>query len=567
MKVTGQSVPLVIYLFVGARPAFPIILKSSSFESLRRMSNTADVVPIISPRESRLRPGLQLWQGVILLALMVWLYAAITFHLAQTWITDLNYQHGIFVPLFVAFVIWQDRKRLREIPVSPSWTGLAFIALAMLMAIFGTLGAELSFPRASLVILLAGLILLFRGWKFFRAVLFPWAFLFLMIPIPVLLMNHITFPLQLLASKLATGLLELAQVPVLREGNLLHLATRTEPLDVAEACSGIRSMLTLVTLSMIYGYLLEPRIWVRVALVVLAFPIAIIANSFRIFGTGMLVESGHPDLAEGFLHTFSGEVIFVAALVMLFVCHRLMVRMVGAPKKTVEPETVAPPVAPFAGESTANASLRFALAVALMLPAAVALQAVSRPEYFPARTPLSSFPLQIDGWSGTPGVIAEEDLKILGYPEYVIPTYDNALRPEPWIQLYIAYYSSQRAGDTIHSPDHCLPGAGWIPTSRETIQIPLANGAGFRANRYVVEKGLDRLLVLYWFQAHGREVASEYSAKYYLVADSIHMNRSDGALVRIITPMMDGETAVQAQARLMGLGSKIIPMLDSYIPR
>jgi exosortase D (VPLPA-CTERM-specific) len=531
------------------------------------MSNTAEVVPLLSAQENRLRLGLQRWQSLALLLLAVWLYAAITFHLAHTWLTDSNFQHGMFVPLFVAFVVWKDRKWLQAIPVSPSWWGLAFIAFAMLMLLVGTLGAELSLPRASLVFLIAGLIILFRGWGFFRAVLFPWAFLFLMIPIPVLLMNQITFPLQLLASKLATGLLQWAQVPVLREGNLLYLATRNEPLDVAEACSGIRSMLTLVTLSLIYGYLLESRIWVRAALVALAFPIAIVANSFRIFGTGMLVQYGHPDLAEGFLHEFSGEVIFVVALVMLFFCHRLIVRVFGPGSKTDEQAHIVPPRTSFRERRPIQVSLRFALAVALMLPAAVILQAASRPEYFPSRAQLSSFPSQIDSWTGTSESIDPQSLELLGHPEYVIYTYENTARPEPWIQLYIAYYASQRAGDTIHSPNHCLPGAGWIPTSRKIVEIEGAEGASFPANRYVVEKGVDRQLVLYWFQAHGREVASEYGAKYYLIADSIRMNRSDGALVRFMTPMLDGETAEQAQSRVMGLGSKTIPMFGSYIPR
>jgi exosortase len=161
---------------------------------------------------------------------------------------------------------------------------------------------------------------LFQGWAFFRAVLFPWAVLTLMIPIPNLILQQITFPLQLVASKLATVLLELVGVPVLRQGNVIVLASM--PLDVAEACSGIRSLLTLVTLAIIYGYLMESRIWVRIALACSAVPIAVAANSFRIFGTGLLVQYWDPDKAEGFFHTFSGWLIFVVALMLLFAVHR-----------------------------------------------------------------------------------------------------------------------------------------------------------------------------------------------------------------------------------------------------
>jgi exosortase len=296
------------------------------------MSNSVEVAPLLSTREGRLSSGLPRWQGVTLLLLMAWLYAAILARLFLQWVgpsRDLNFEHGIFVPLFALFVLWQDRKRLKAIAAEPSWAGLPLVVLSLLMLVLGVLGAELFFSRMSLLVLLAGLIILFQGWTFFRVILFPWAFLILMIPIPNLILQQVTFPLQLLASKLATGLLELVGVPVLRQGNVIYLAAM--PLDVAEACSGIRSLLTLVTLAIIYGYLMETRIWVRVVLTIAAVPIAVAANSFRIFGTGLLVQYWDPDKAEGFFHTFSGWLIFLVALIMLFALHRL-ISLVWAPK-------------------------------------------------------------------------------------------------------------------------------------------------------------------------------------------------------------------------------------------
>ena len=212
-------------------------------------------------------------------------------------------------------------------------------------------------------------------------------------------------------------------------------------------------------------------------------------------------------------------------------------------------------------------SLRFGIAWALMLATALVLQAHSRGEYFPPRASLSSLPLQIDGWMGIDSVLDQQTLDILGPGEFLVRDYDNASQPQPWINLYIAYFPTQRAGDTIHSPNHCLPGAGWIPTSREVIRIARRDGSSFPVNRYVVSKSGERQLVLYWFQAHGRAVASEYWAKYYLVSDSIRMNRSDGGLVRLMTPILDGESPDVAQARMMKLGSQFLPLLDSYIPR
>lgn len=262
------------------------------------------------------------WQGGALLLLLIWLYASILSRLFAQWMNDPNFSHGIFVPLFALFVLWQGRKRLLQVEAAPSWSGLPLIVVGLLMLMLGVLGAELFFSRTSLLVLLAGLIVLFQGWAFFRAVLFPWAILILMIPIPSLLLQKVTFPLQLLASRLSSDFLPLCGVPVLREGNVIVLPSM--PLEVAEACSGIRSLLSLVTLAIIYGYLMDKRTWVRVVLAVSAVPIAVAANGFRIFGTGLLVQYWDPDKAQGFFHAFSGWLIFVASLIMLFALHRII---------------------------------------------------------------------------------------------------------------------------------------------------------------------------------------------------------------------------------------------------
>jgi len=262
------------------------------------------------------------WQGAVLLVLIGWLYASILGRLVAQWWSDPNFSHGFFVPAFALFVLWQDRSRLVSLPRSPSWWGLLIVAMALCVLVVGVLGAELFLSRLSLLLLLAGLVVFFLGWNYFRAVLFPWAFLILMIPIPAIIFNQITFPLQILASKVASGALPLCGVPVLREGNVIHLPAM--PLEVAEACSGIRSLLSLATLAIIYGYLMETRQWVRVVLALASVPIAVAANSLRIVGTGLLVQYWDPEKAEGFFHTFSGWLIFVVSLVMLFLFHQFL---------------------------------------------------------------------------------------------------------------------------------------------------------------------------------------------------------------------------------------------------
>jgi exosortase len=277
------------------------------------------------PEISRPAPALPAllpwWQVAVLAAFSLWLYARTLVHLISQWWHDPNFSHGFFVPLFSAFVIWQERDRLRRIQAKPSWSGLLLIAFALCVLIAGQLGAELFLARVSLIFLAAGLILLFLGWKYLGALAFPLAFLFLMIPIPAIIFNQITFPLQLLASRVAAAILPLFSVPILREGNVIVLPSMA--LEVAEACSGIRSLMSLVTLAIIYGYLIEKRVAIRWLLAIAAIPIAVAANSARIIGTGLLVQYWDPDKAEGFFHLFSGWLIFVVSLVMLYLLHGL----------------------------------------------------------------------------------------------------------------------------------------------------------------------------------------------------------------------------------------------------
>jgi exosortase len=196
------------------------------------------------------RGAMPLWQAGVLAALALCLYWSTLLHLIAQWWHDPNFSHGFFVPLFSAFVIWQERGRLARIVARPSWSGAGALLLGLAALIVGRLGAELFLDRASMLLVMAGVVILFAGWNLFRAVLFPWAFLLLMIPIPAIVLNQITFPLQLLASQVAATVLPVLGVPVLREGNVIYLAGMA--LEVAEACSGIRSLMSLLTLAIIY---------------------------------------------------------------------------------------------------------------------------------------------------------------------------------------------------------------------------------------------------------------------------------------------------------------------------
>ena len=263
-----------------------------------------------------------LTQLLLLISLVAVLYFHTVVGLAADWWTDPNASHGLIVPFVCAWIIWRQRDRIISAPVEPNWWGLAVIFTGVVVFLAGVFGAEVFLSRVSLLILLAGLAVQLRGGPFFRALLFPWALLFLTIPLPAIILNEVAFPLQLLASRLASSLLDLLGVPVLLQGNVIQLPSIT--LDVVEACSGLRSLVSLITLAVIYGYLFESSMWRRCLLVAIAVPIAVMANGVRIMGSGLLGQYWDPQKAEGFFHLFSGWLVFLFSLLFLFLFHALL---------------------------------------------------------------------------------------------------------------------------------------------------------------------------------------------------------------------------------------------------
>jgi exosortase len=290
--------------------------------------STTGVLPL-EQRSIRFGTPWAIWTGV-LSALLLVLYGPILKALVLDWWNDPNYGHGFLVPVFAGYVLWRERERLRQIPLKPANSGLLVMLFAIALLLAGSLGAELFTSRTSLLFLIAGIVLFLAGWKMLRAVSFPLAFLILMIPIPVLIFNEVAFPLQILASRFATFWLHLFNVPVLREGNLIILPNYT--LEVVDACSGIRSLMTLITLAIAYGYFAESRRWARYLLVLLMIPIAIVSNAIRIMGAGVLTLHFGKEAAEGFFHEFSGWVIFVAAMILMFACHWVLRKLPGGKK-------------------------------------------------------------------------------------------------------------------------------------------------------------------------------------------------------------------------------------------
>lgn len=258
----------------------------------------------------------------IIAALLVAIYYHIAAKLVYDWYTIPDYSHGFLVPLFAGYLIWDKKAKLSTVPVEPTWRGLSLIVLGIILLILGVYGVELFTTRMSFLFLMAGLIWTFFGSRMLRELRFPLLVLILAIPIPAIIFNHITFPLQLMASRIASNILPMLGVPVLQEGNVIQLPVMK--LEVAEACSGIRSLMSLFALAVFYGYFLERTTSRRTILALASIPIAVAANVVRIVGTGLCVQYWDPDKALGFFHEFSGWVMFVISLCCLYLVHRTM---------------------------------------------------------------------------------------------------------------------------------------------------------------------------------------------------------------------------------------------------
>ena len=260
-------------------------------------------------------------------ALVLILYGQVFRSMVQQWWNDPNYGHGFFVPVFAAYILWRERCRRREVPIRTSNWGLPVMLSAIGLLILGTLGAEHFTARVSLLILISGIIVFLAGWQVLRSVAFPIGYLVFMVPLPAIIYYELTFPLQMIASRLgANGLIALG-VPTIREGNLLILPNCT--LEVVEACSGIRSLLSLLAAVVGYVYLAEPSTWKRCVLVAATVPIVIVSNGFRLVATGVLSFFFGPGVDSGLVHTGFGLVFFALAFLSILSVHRLIRHFTG----------------------------------------------------------------------------------------------------------------------------------------------------------------------------------------------------------------------------------------------
>ncbi|HTP40151.1 MAG TPA: VPLPA-CTERM-specific exosortase XrtD [Steroidobacteraceae bacterium] len=500
--------------------------------------------------------------GVVTLALMF----RGTFPLIwQHWHRE-EYSYGYLIPPISLLLLWQRRRRLQQLPFAGSWAGV-LLALAGIGVYFvGTIGALALVDAYALVIVLAGFAFAIMGWKAFRIALPPIALLFLMIPIPTFFFNNLSSFLQLVSSKLGVAVIRLFNISVLLEGNVIDLGSYK--LQVAEACSGLRYLFPLLALGIIVVSLVRFRMWMRLVLVASTVPITIVMNSFRIGVIGVLVDKFGIAQAEGFLHQFEGWVIFMSCLGILVLETRLLLRLSGDRRPLRDILEIDWPQKRPAAAAVSYRTMHVPLVAVVMAVTLASATTVAMPhqqEFHPPRDWFSGFPLQLGGWRGQRDVMDKQSLATLMLDDYILANYADG--HEAPVNFYVAYYGSQHSNASVHSPSSCLPGGGWRILDFTRQEIPSAMGAApLAVNRAIVEQGDQRQLVYYWFQERGRNITSEYMVKWYLLWDAATRHRTDGALVRLITPLPRNGDTRDADARLLKFSRQVLPILGQYVP-
>jgi exosortase D (VPLPA-CTERM-specific) len=487
--------------------------------------------------------------------------------LYDIWAIKPEYSHGILIPIISLFLLWRERAWIAAAKFEGSWSGLLPIAAGFAFWLLGDLAAIFTIQQYGFLLVLYGLVAALSGWKVFRHLWMPLLILVFMVPLPPFFSNTLSLELQLLSSSIGVAVVRLAGISVLLEGNVIDLGSYK--LQVAEACDGLRYLFPLMTLAFILSYLFRAPLWKRVVLFASSVPIAILLNSFRIGVIGITVEYWGPKMAEGVLHDFEGWVVFMLSTAVLMLVAVVLTR-IGPSRTRLRDALImdmGPPI-PRGAAVHRTPARAFIVTTALVAIAAVlTLTVPTRLEVTPTRSQFAQYPTHLGPWQGRQQPLDKIYTDWLVLDDYVLADYRRSGSSMP-VNLYVAYYNSQRGGQSVHSPRSCLPGGGWDMRSFEQRSLPGlgANGAPLNVNRAVIALGNRRQVVYYWFQQRGRVITSEYAVKWYIFWDALTRNRTDGALVRLVAPVPQGMDDSVADQELSGMAKEIAPTLDQYVP-
>ena len=483
--------------------------------------------------------------------------------LVLRWNKQEEYSHGYLIPVVSAYLLWTRRDAIAGSIGQPSWWGAGLILLSAVMLVLGELGAIFILAQVGFIVALFGVVLALGGFSLLRVTFIPVAFLIFAIPLPYFVDSELSWRLQLVSSQLGVWFIRLFNIPVYLEGNIIDLGAYK--LQVVEACSGLRYLYPLLSLSFLAAYFFKAPLWQRALVFLSAIPITIIMNSFRIGVVGLMVDQYGPQDADGWLHFFEGWIIFIACALLLTLEIAILAWVFQ--RRSLFEVFYAPEVQPVTPKKigrgrTAWAATGLALCVALL----GGHYATKRQEIVPSRQSFAAFPSTISDWRGRSSSMEPQVEHALGLTDYILADY---ARPDGrWVNFYVAYYASQRKGLSPHSPSVCIPGSGWVITNFERTKIDDEQlNTQFPINRAIIRKNNQSQIVYYWFEQRGRKIENEWLSKFYLIADALRLNRTDGALVRLTTNVYPGETEAIAEKRLMSFVRLVLPPLTAYLPK
>lgn len=485
------------------------------------------------------------------------------------WFDRPEYSHGSLMPIIAGFLIWQRRDQLMQVRFTGSWWGVAIATVGLLLYFLGELATVYTLTQYGFIVVVLGLALALVGWEAFKLLFFPLLVLVFMLPLPNFIYNNLSAELQLISSQLGVAFIRLFDISVLLQGNVIDLGVYQ--LEVAEACDGLRYLFPLMAFGFVVAYFFKGAMWKRVLIFFAAIPLTIFMNGLRVGLIGIMVDRWGIQMAEGFIHDFQGWVMFMLSAAIL-VALMLLLGRVGKEKlparelfgiwlpeplpRDVERRSEAPPKALIA---TCIVVVVASLSFALTVP--------NRDEVIPEREDFAMFDVYFEGWSGRRTSIDQVYVDALKVDDYFMGDFRSSAGGLP-INFYVAYYDSQRAGQSIHSPRSCIPGGGWQIASlaEHEVEGVTVGSSPLRVNRAVIELGSDRQLVYYWFQQRGRVITNEYLAKWYLFWDSLWKSRTDGALVRLVVPVDADAGDGDADRVLREFAESVVPRLDTHIP-
>jgi exosortase D (VPLPA-CTERM-specific) len=494
-------------------------------------------------------------QLLAILPLLVGIYYLIVPDMVLDWYRDENYSHGFLVPLIAGYFLWQRWPGLKDQEIKPDRLGIVVVILGLLQLVLGWLATEYFTMRSSMLLLAVGCVLFWFGWEVLKKMSLPIGFCIFMVPIPYIIYDMVAFPLKLFVTKVSVALLGLAGVVVMREGNIIVFPATT--LEVADACSGIRSLISLLALAVAFAFFVQTSNTRRWIIIASAVPIAIATNSLRVIGTGFLAQWWGAKAAEGFFHEFAGMMVFVLAMVLLVAVGAC----VKGDVKLGEPGTDQG-IQPAPGSNGKIGWNRFASVYFLLALVALFLNFHADKDV-PTSKPLSEFPQQVAGWTMSGhNEFSANILKVLKPTDYLSRVYRRADGTK--VELYVGYHNGGKGTGGIHSPKHCLPGSGWFEVSSEKIVLPTPSGNRDLV-RAVYQKGGSKEMFLYWFQMMDRSITDEYALKLTEIKNSLLYQRRDQTFIRISLPFD------QDEARTMGAGAAFVRDFDGpireFLPR